>query len=960
MKKIYNILLALFLGANFQVVGQIDYKTEVKPELDISVRHGKLKNGFTYYIKDLPNETAKLNLRLFTKVGSNHENDNEMDMAHFLEHMAFKKTKHFSQGIHHFIEQSKDITMSMYDVKGFSGALVTEYQFDAPSGNDQALETGLLWFEDIAQDLVLTTEEIDSERGVIQQEMINSNADNFTKSYNKSRLEAKLQPCKDDFSNFFEHHKNFNPEILRNFYREMYIPQAMALVVVGNINNMDTFERKVQSTFSNLKQRKITRLEPRCDSIYYNQDPQFALIERQTDSSLENQEVTINFLYRDPRGQEKIPGFEHIRRDKELMLLLEILNKRFREKTKTYDSFFEIQADHTNRTHQEPSMFKIKINSFGNRELEAIKSSIQTISQLIKGGALEIELMEAINNQIAQLPKSIPGNSKFWLDGIKSHFIYGISFPAKKIKMEKKWLEEYSILEFNKFLKLLKLSMPEDIGILAPKNHKAFKYSEKEIRSLISSEYKKPVRNYSRHPVPDNLMTIREIQNLKENKIEGVAVVDHNKHKEVILQNGVKIVLKSFNPTAGPDQKKIMIHGFKPTGALNFNSEHYFSAINAPQIIKSAGIGDMNKFEFQRYLSKSSLWWYGIRSYINNKESGIQISANPEDFEELLQVIYLFFSEPNIDKDAFNYWKLNEIKNFEDQSIDLKHIDLAGNIDQFIGDDSGVLLGTKKFNGLEKVNLQDAYDIYTQVFGNSSDFTFIITGDFSIEKYLPLINKYLGNLPVKRLDSHKNKINQSKKNIPEGPIYVEYYYPTNYNKKNWMYNPYHLILNQNEFDWKEVLRVEALGAIINTRAWDLRFNKGFSLYNVGAKGGYNDETGQYRINTVFNCEPNELLLIRKEYAEIIKNLKIQLVSNEVLSHSLKRLKFLYGPDGRGMTNKTINEVLYAHYRFGHPVVDVEVMRDFLNSIKPEDIREAALKYLDEKNLYEFVIKNREF
>ena len=64
---------------------------------DPSVKIGKLSNGLTYYIKQNEIPENKLELRLVVKAGSILEDDDQLGVAHFLEHMLFNGTKNFKK-----------------------------------------------------------------------------------------------------------------------------------------------------------------------------------------------------------------------------------------------------------------------------------------------------------------------------------------------------------------------------------------------------------------------------------------------------------------------------------------------------------------------------------------------------------------------------------------------------------------------------------------------------------------------------------------------------------------------------------------------------------------------------------------------------------------------------------------------------------------------------------------------
>ncbi|MBQ2497258.1 MAG: insulinase family protein, partial [Prevotella sp.] len=94
MKKTILSLLTLLLVAPPLFGGG----REGAPSLpqDPAVRTGKLKNGMTYYLRHNAKEPGLADFYIAQRVGSILEEPRQRGLAHFLEHMAFNGTKHFS------------------------------------------------------------------------------------------------------------------------------------------------------------------------------------------------------------------------------------------------------------------------------------------------------------------------------------------------------------------------------------------------------------------------------------------------------------------------------------------------------------------------------------------------------------------------------------------------------------------------------------------------------------------------------------------------------------------------------------------------------------------------------------------------------------------------------------------------------------------------------------------------
>ena len=65
---------------------------------DSAVRTGTLPNGLTYFIRRNARPEKRVSLRLAVKAGSLYEDDDQLGLAHLIEHMAFNGSAHFKPG----------------------------------------------------------------------------------------------------------------------------------------------------------------------------------------------------------------------------------------------------------------------------------------------------------------------------------------------------------------------------------------------------------------------------------------------------------------------------------------------------------------------------------------------------------------------------------------------------------------------------------------------------------------------------------------------------------------------------------------------------------------------------------------------------------------------------------------------------------------------------------------------
>ncbi len=931
--------------------------------LDSSIRYGQLPNGFTYFIKSIPEPQSKLYLRLDNKVGSNQDDPDQLNAAHAVEHLAFKATKNFPLGILHS-GRLASLNIGMYDLGASSGLRSTQYYFDAPKDSIEALNLGLLWFKDIATGLHLKDSDINQVRGELRQEAIFRNGDNLNEHFASIRLDGLLFPCSTDRIDFFEHHENFEPETLRRFYRDWYRPDLLALTVVGNIEDLEQLESQIKKTFTDIPKPEGARKLIPCDAEYYKRPPQFAVVERPADTSkvIQNKEVVIKLLFRDPVTKENLNAKKGLERLSLMQLLTTVIKQRFRDSTHEYQSF-KSDGGYFFVLRATPPGMEITI-SLENNEEQAVKKTIYILQQIQKYGVSNLEWEKIKKERLQSLDVVDTMKSNYWVNEIEKYYNYGEALPANKQIQIKQWLASSSLEQFNDMISEFLSKSPEDIGIIAPAGHKVLSYTEKEVRSWIKDAYQQQIAPYKLPEIPAKLMSAEEVKKLQE-----VDYLDNGRGvsgaREVVLGNGVRVILKSFTPDSKNERKRIKLQGYSLQGAKSFPEEMRSSALNAPAIIRNAGVNGINKLGLNRFLAKTSLLPGSVSPYVEDQETGIYGDAALEDSEIMLQLIYLYFTRPNRDKTAFKDWKTQEYKAFRDPSYSLIDIDFKNAIKIFLGESpvSSSLgkksrQGKERFEGLEETDFDIAYEAYEKLFGNSKDFTFIISGDFDIDALLPLVQKYLGNLCSSSYSfPYSNKKGDSE-NLPKGPLFVELPAPEYYRMKNINYGISFIKKAKDPNDWKEQIKVEALAGITTKKAWAIRFEKGYSLYDIGVGGRFNEEMGRYEISSVFDCVPEESSQIRQEFKQIISEIKSGLISKEEFKEGLRRMYFLYDAN-KANQPRVMHQRLYKHYRYKQPWTDPVELEKYLRTLTVEDIVETANRYYTQENLFEFKMKDRE-
>lgn len=909
--------------------------------LNPSIRYGKLENGFTYYLKSLPDSGEKVNMQLIVKAGNNYEEKDQMEMAHFLEHLTFIRTKHFTNLVKN-TSLLNEFQMQSNDIRGVTGREETTYFFNYPSRNRKALDGGLLFFKDIASGHIkFHKEDIDAERGVFFQESLYSDKASY---YAETKALNLVTDCVKNLiatENYHQYIKTFKVEPLQRFYKDWYYPERMALIMVGNIKNIQALESKIKTTFGNIK-KGISKEHIDCNKNYLTKKNQFVVVR---DSIQPNVNSRFNFFIKNNHSttEKRLTMQNKTTND----LVVRLINARLEKESKGYNVPYQIVAS----TSWLPAI-KIKVQTPQASEKEAIQKAFSILYKIREYGFTKKELKDYKQKEITRLNTIDTLHGSYWTNKFGAHFIKGQSLLANNPTISKKKLNNLSLLQVNNFIKEYLQEIPHDVVMIIPKNRKT-KPDENEIKQWIS---------HSKDSIHKNKITVPPSKQLPTDSLKFLPDT-HLKYKgkdklgaqQYLLENGIKLILKAISPSSEAYQDKIIMHGFSAQGANSFSGEDYYAALLAPSVVRNAGVGKMNKFELEDYLNGSELS-YRFRTYIDPYESGIKGEIKLEELETALKLVYLHMTVPRWDKEAFKDWQMQE-ENYYTQFHG--HLRVKANLLNKVQEALGTYAPVRKSSLYNKktksLDFEKSYKVYKTIMGNPEEFTFVFTGSYSLEKILPLLIKYLGNLP---------KL-EDKKNIELTSIADDNKVKT---PKEIIFNPYTTIENAHihqtflkqsaqSIPLKEQIEFDLLTHILNYKLQELRYANKRAIYVSLARNQIDRKRNHQLINLMLSCGKEDLPIIREDIQEIILNIKQQGVSENLFqkiwnSHIIPKYK-----DEKLNSHKHIAQSIYEHYRFQKPYYSRSKIKRVLQSIERNDIQNIAKKYLDNQLLVNCIAKS---
>ncbi len=222
---------------------------------DPAIRYGVLPNGMKYAIRQNQTPKGGASVRLRIGVGSIAEAENELGIAHLLEHMAFNGSTNVPEG--EMVKMLERLGLAFGpDTNAVTKFDETIYMLDIPRTDDEMINAALMLMRETASELTISPAALDRERGVVLSEMQTRNSPQLRQA--KQQL-SEVMPGTPFGSRFpigtADVLANVSADTIRSFYRRYYRPDNATLVLVGDFDPA-TIEAKIKTRFSSWKQNK--------------------------------------------------------------------------------------------------------------------------------------------------------------------------------------------------------------------------------------------------------------------------------------------------------------------------------------------------------------------------------------------------------------------------------------------------------------------------------------------------------------------------------------------------------------------------------------------------------------------------------------------------------------------------------------------------------------------------------
>ena len=228
---------------------------------DTAVRFGQLPNGLRYAIVRNTTPPGQASLRVRIDAGSLMENDDQLGLAHFIEHMAFNGSTNIPEGELTKILERLGLAFGA-DTNASTGFDETVYKLDLPQTDEETVDTSLMILRDMLGNATLDAGAIDRERGIVLSEERTRAGPGLRSVIAQLDFFLKDQLVPDRLPiGSTSVLANAPRDRFVEFYSAYYRPSRATVIAVGDFD-VDVMEAKIIATFGDWQNPAPDGAEP--------------------------------------------------------------------------------------------------------------------------------------------------------------------------------------------------------------------------------------------------------------------------------------------------------------------------------------------------------------------------------------------------------------------------------------------------------------------------------------------------------------------------------------------------------------------------------------------------------------------------------------------------------------------------------------------------------------------------
>ena len=930
-------MLLVAIVATTSVMAQLNPMQPIPADKD--VRTGRLENGMTYYIRHNEKPKNQADFYILHNVGAIQENDDQQGLAHFLEHMAFNGTKNLPGKM--VIEYLEKIGVKFgANLNAGTAWDQTVYNIsDVPTVREGIVDSALLILHDWSHFISLVPEEIDSERGVISEELRTRDGANWRSTMSMIRAIGKGSKYEQrNLIGYLDYLKSFPHDALRKFYETWYRPDYQAIIVVGDVD-VDQVEAKIKNLMSDIPAPAADAPQKEAYTVPDNEEPIISIF---TDPEMQNS--TIQYYIKRPAMPAQANNLVY----KEMIdvmtaYITTMENARLQEIAMKPDAPFIGAGMGDGSIGIIPTMeaTSFYVQTQEGKLAEGFKALYTEMEKIRRHGFTESEFERAQENLMRSTERKYTNRNDRTNNEYVQVYLDNYQKNTPMPDAETEWqldsllIKSLSVDDVNALAKELINPKNQVIVVNAPKKENLVNPTEEEMLAVMAEVNASDIEAYEDNAVKEPL--IAETVVLKGSPVKKTAQNEVFGATEWTLKNGVKVIVKPS--TLKADEVRLSAKSLG--GASLLSDEDYFTGQLLPAIAAMSGVSKFSATDLRKQLSGKTA---SVNLSVDDYANGLEGYASPKDLETMLQLLYLNFTQPRFSEDDFNTMVKMYKSYVENMTSNPDYIAQEELIKTIYNDNPRrQQLSVELLDGLQYAHLPA---IFQTLYPGANSFTFTIVGNVDPETIKPLVEKYIGSLPVS-----KKTLSYADDNVRPVQGKVENDFTTPMQQPKVSINFY--FSGNEDYSIENKMKMTFLTQALNSRyLQSIREEKG-GTYGVQLMGSHDRiPVETYDMHIFFDTNEE----MADELDEIIMDEIREIAANGPRTEDVEKTREFLAKNWKNTLEQNAGWMNYLDQYYFDGLDYISNYEKVLASITNEDIQQLAKKILDDGNLVHVVMR----
>jgi zinc protease len=351
------------------------------------------------------------------------------------------------------------------------------------------------------------------------------------------------------------------------------------------------------------------------------------------------------------------------------------------------------------------------------------------------------------------------------------------------------------------------------------------------------------------------------------------------------------------------------------------------------------GYATFSNADLRKFLSGMNV---SVSPAVLETSDQIDASSGIKDLETMLRLLYLKCTNPRKDNDAFKSFVTRSKQSSEQLKDDPRYL--------FMDSTNMVLYrGNKRAHVItplaeyDKINPDHALAFYNQRFNSAAGMYYVIVGSFTEEQILPLIEKYIGGLSSK-------PVNTTYKDLGIVPLEGKQNFTLRKGSEDQGLLA-HYFTGKMPYNADDNFKLGMLNSVIRNMITDEIREKMSAIYGGGVGGSLSKfPREEFMIRSSFPCGPDNINDIDKAFMALIENVKkdggitdaqLQKVQEPALESNRVNLK---------VNRYWLNNLISA-CQYGNDPERIIKTEQMIKDLTPAQLVETAKKFYSTPNIF---------